>query len=453
MSNKSTLTEKPKKGTGPGNRGAAQLEVAKTIIRKRLKKPATDNVCACLFEEDMHFIRFSNNEVNRENLRKALNTLIVNVGYQGRIGNFQTNDLSEEGVAHAFARAYENAKLLPEDPEYMPAITKDEAAQARLYKLETHANTSGQRYDLLSRIFKEIGRNGLSCAGTLSSSFNRATTLNNLGVELSHEEQTLGLNVTAMTNSSSYKDSFLDTDLSRFDEQAFLRSLVEKTKLSENPQHLPPGRFTVVLSPRAVGELVMFMLWYNFDRKAIDEKRTAIFPRLGTRIADERIRIHVHPQHPDCPAFPFSPTDGRPAGSFDMIKDGMFVDGWYSRFYEKKTNVKEKGRWPSNVLFAGTDRSAEELIANVDDGFYVNSFWYIRLVDLMDGIFTGMTRDGVFLIKNGKLCGSVKNFRFNQNVFAMLMNVLAIGQTFRTEYGAFPFLTVKDFNFVSGTEF
>ncbi len=423
------------------------------IVREQLKNPVTDNVCACLFEEDTHHIRFSNNDVNRENLRKALTTLNVKVGHQGRIGNFQTNDLSEAGLKQAFTRAHENATLLPEDPEYMPAVTKEEAALAPLYKLDAKPGTNQDRYALLSRIFKELDRHGLTSAGSLVSSCVRATTLNNLGVELSHEEHSVALNVTAMTKSSSFKSTYLDKDLASFDEAAFLRSLVEKTKLSSDPQSLEPGRYTVVLSPQAVGELMMFLMWYNFDRKAIDEKRTAMFPRLGKKIADDRIHIHVAPRHPTSPAFPFSPSDGRPAGSFDMIKAGKFVDGWYTRFYEKKTNLAEKGRWPSNIVFEGTNVSEDDLVSKVEDGLYVNSFWYIRLVDLMDGIFTGMTRDGLFRIKNGKLTGSVTNFRFNQNVFEMLMNVVSIGKATRTDYGVFPFLTVKDFNFISRTEF
>ncbi len=458
MAKNSSSTPRTKKA--PGEKKAAkgssrntELSAAMETIRTRLKNPPTDNVCACLFEEDTHFIRFSNNEVNRENLRTALTSLVVNVGYKGRIGNFRTNDLSEAGVSHAFDRAHENATLLPEDPEYMPAVTKEEASHASLYTVKARETSSEECYDLLSRIFKVIDRNRLTSAGSLSSCFRRATTLNNLGVELSHEERALALNVTAMTGSSSFKETFLDTDLSRFDEDGFMRSLVEKTRLSENPKPLPPGRYTVVLSPRAVGELLVFLMWYNFDMKAIDEKRSAIFPRLGTKIADERIRIHADPRHPVCPAFPFSVTDGRPAGNFDMIRDGKFVDGWYSRFWEKKKEIAAKGRWPSNIIFDGTDVPETRLIEKIGDGLFVNSFWYIRLVDLMDGIFTGMTRDGLFRIKDGKLAGSVNNFRFNQNVFEMLMNTAEIGKEFRTDYGVFPFLTVKDFNFVSGTEF
>ena len=89
----------------------------------------------------------------------------------------------------------------------------------------------------------------------------------------------------------------------------------------------------------------------------------------------------------------------------------------------------------------------------MENGLYVNSFWYIRLVDLMDGIFTGMTRDGLFRIKDGKLAGSVNNFRFNQSVFDMLRNTTGIGKEKESAFTSIPPITVKDFNFVSRTEF
>ena len=92
-------------------------------------------------------------------------------------------------------------------------------------------------------------------------------------------------------------------------------------------------------------------------------------------------------------------------------------------------------------------------MAGGENGLYVNSFWYIRLVDLMDGIFTGMTRDGLFRIKDGKLAGSVNNFRFNQSVFDLLKNTAGIGKEKAMVYTSMPTITVRDFNFVSKTEF
>jgi len=92
-------------------------------------------------------------------------------------------------------------------------------------------------------------------------------------------------------------------------------------------------------------------------------------------------------------------------------------------------------------------------VKGVEDGLYVNSFWYIRQVDQMDAVFTGMTRDGLFRIKDGRLAGSVNNFRFNQSVFALLENTTDIGKEKGMVYASMPHITVKDFNFVSSTGF
>jgi len=141
---------------------------------------------------------------------------------------------------------------------------------------------------------------------------------------------------------------------------------------------------------------------------------------------------------------------------FDMIKNGKLARAWYSRYYAAKKGVQATGRYPANIIFKGTNKSVDKLISNVGSGLYVNSFWYIRLVDLMDGIFTGMTRDGLFRIKDGKLTGSVNNFRFNQSVFDLLRDTTEIGKEkslFSMACASMPPITVKNFNFTSKTEF
>ena len=98
------------------------------IIEKILKKPVTDHVVICYGKTRTQHIRFSNNSVSRENLFKLEEEVKVEVGYDGRTGVYKTNELSENGINHAVKKAYEAAKLLPKDPEYMPPVTKKEAA-------------------------------------------------------------------------------------------------------------------------------------------------------------------------------------------------------------------------------------------------------------------------------------------------------------------------------------
>ncbi len=423
------------------------------ILEKILKEPVTDHVVLSYEKAETHHIRFSNNSVNRENLFKLDEEVKAEVGYEGRTGAYKTNDLSEDGIKYAVKKAYEAAKLLPKDPEYMPPVTTEEARATKNFKPVFGEFTEEKKYGILRDAFGELKKAGLNSAGSLSTNPYTVAVYNNKGVRACHSNCYSVFSLTAMTGNSSFKDAHFSKDFSGYDGKAFVSDIIAKTRLSKDPAPLEPGKYTVVLSPSAVEELLMAFLWYNMDAKAIDEGRSALSKRPGARIADEAIHIYSRPDHEKSSLFPFSAGDAMPYIDFDMIRDGKLASPWYSRFYAGKKGVRATGRAPGSVIFKGTEKPLDTLISGVENGLYVNSFWYIRLVDLMDGIFTGMTRDGLFRIKDGKLAGSVNNFRFNQSVFDLLLNTAEIGKEKSMVFTSIPPITVKDFNFVSKTEF
>jgi len=96
----------------------------------------------------------------------------------------------------------------------------------------------------------------------------------------------------------------------------------------------------------------------------------------------------------------------------------------------------------------------EQLLAGVERGVLVTRLWYIRFVEPMTLLLTGMTRDGLFWIENGKIAHGLKNMRFNDSPLNLLKNIVALGKPVRAEtYAVVPPLVVKDFHFSSGTTF
>jgi len=429
------------------------MEAVRAAIEKILAEPVTDHVVIAVTGGDTHFVRFSGSAVNRENLQAPLREARVEVGYDGRTGVAKTNDTSEEGLRRAVARAHEAARLLPKDPEYMPPVTPAEAAGIKQLQQPFSPPSDEIKYGTLDRLFGDLRSAGLKAAGSLSVNPHYNEVYNSAGLRLAHAGCFSALAVTAMTGDSSFKDTFYSRDLADYAPDTFISGLMEKARLSANPAPLAPGKYTVVLAPAAVEELLLIFLRYNMNAKAMDEGRTALSSRRDKTIAAPGIRIYSRPDHPVTPC-PFSPADGAPYPEFDMIAGGRLALPWYSRYYAAQKGALATGRGaPGSVILAGTDRAAEELVKGVEDGLYVNSFWYIRQVDQMDAVFTGMTRDGLFRIKDGRLAGSVNNFRFNQSVFALLENTVDIGREKRMIYTSMPHITVKDFNFVSSTGF
>lgn len=436
------------------------MKELQTAIKNILNNPPCEHIVFAVFHKKMHFIRFSNNEVNRENLCDNELSLNIEVGYKNRTVKTSTDKFSEAEIRKSIDEAIESAKNMPEDPEYMPPVTKEEAASVKTNSGEEKTENIAERYNLLNDIFLEVKKAGLNSAGSLMSVTSTNEIYNTKGLALTHNSTESALNVTVMGTKGSYKDFYYSSDLKDFKKDIFIQNLIKMTKLTDKTLSAEAGKYKVVLGPAAIGELMMFFLYYNGDAKNTDEGLNELSLRREKPIAVKDVHLYCDPDNVHLKEnAPFDLTNGSPYIPFDIIKDGKFIRGFYSRYYAKKKNVQPSGDGLSyyggkqNIIFAGGAKTQEELISNVEDGLYINSFWYIRVVNSTGSVFTGMTRDGVFRIKNGKLCESVNNFRFNQNIFDMLKNIVEIGEEKNTEFGRMPCVTIKDFNLVSKTEF
>jgi predicted Zn-dependent protease len=146
-----------------------------------------------------------------------------------------------------------------------------------------------------------------------------------------------------------------------------------------------------------------------------------------------------------------------PLGRQVWIENGVLKQLNYSRFWARKQGTTPTGS-PSSTKIPGGTTTTEQMIAQTERGILVTRLWYLRQVDPRTILYTGLTRDGTFLIENGKISRSIRNFRFNESPLFMLNNLEAIGPARRlagTEAGGdvmMPAIKVRDFNFTSLSE-
>jgi predicted Zn-dependent protease len=239
------------------------------------------------------------------------------------------------------------------------------------------------------------------------------------------------------------------------------RRAIEKAAYTGPAVRLEPGKYTVILEPSAVSDLVNWMLWRMNARDA-DEGRSVFSrrgggTRLGEKLFQDGVTISSDPGDPVAPERTFG-TDGLPQRRIVWVQDGVLQNLIYSRFWAQEKN-REPVAWPSSFVMAGATTSMEEMIRATRRGVLVTRFWYIRLLDAQKLVLTGLTRDGNFLIEDGRIVAPALNFRFNESPVAVLGNVLAIGPSERTRSGeaedsviSAPPLLVKDFTFASASE-
>jgi predicted Zn-dependent protease len=234
----------------------------------------------------------------------------------------------------------------------------------------------------------------------------------------------------------------------------------------------------VILEPAAVLDIVGFMFW-DFAGQAILDERSFLNNRIGTKLFGENVDIDDDVAHPLQSGAPFD-GEGMRRQRVPLVEKGVVQRVVYARATAQKMKKSEfaskvgpiaptghgfllpneTGEMPANIVFGAptNPQSVDQMTASTERGILVTRLWYIREVDPYEKILTGMTRDGTFLIEDGKLAGGLRNFRFNESLIHMLSNVEAMGPLVRASGEesfdmVVPAMKVKDFNFTEVTKF
>jgi predicted Zn-dependent protease len=243
-------------------------------------------------------------------------------------------------------------------------------------------------------------------------------------------------------------------DWGRVDSAALGRISAQKAVASRNPGAIEPGFYTAVLEPQAVGDLIP-LLAGALNARTADEGRSAFSKpgggtRIGERIVDERVTLYSDPADPGLLGQPFD-NEGLPVGRTIWIDKGILRNLSYSRFWAQKQGKTPTGAPQAGGLaMTGGTRSTEELIAGCERGILVTHFFYVRSLEPRTVLYTGLTRDGTFLIEKGKITRALKNFRWNESPLLMLNRLEEIGRSEATAAGRLmPALRISRFDFSS----
>ena len=404
-------------------------------------------------------IRYARNNVSTAGLVDNA-SLSVQVAYGKKQGTATINEFDDKSLEKVVRRAEDLARLAPDNPEFVPAVGKQQYKSTQTFNAKTAAIDPDFRAQVAAYSIETCRKKNLVSAGFFTDRHSFETIANSNGV-FGHQEQTsLDFTCTVRTDdgrgSGWVKRSA--SDVARFDPREAADVAIEKALRSVEAKALEPGRYTVILEPAATSDLIGYML-SGFDARQADEGRSFLSKkgggtRLGEKLFDSQVNIWCDPWDKDVAVLPWDSSTMLPRERMHMIKDGKVAALDYSLFWAKKQGVRAIGA-PGNMIMGGTDKSTAELIANTKKGVLVTRTWYIRLVDPQSVLLTGLTRDGTFYIENGKIKHPIKNFRFNESPVTMLNNIEAIGKPQviagdEVQYSMLiPPMKVRDFNFTS----
>ena len=409
--------------------------------------------------------RFAGGEITT-----AGGTTDVSVAVTSTVGRRQatasTNILDDAGLRRVVEQAERLARLSPEDPELMPALGPQQYAAVSAYAPSTAELTPEARALAVERVFggvreaagaANVKADDLFVGGFLEASAGVASAVaTSRGLFAYHPATQVSLSTTVRTpdgTGSGYASAGA-TDWSRLDPAAIGRRAAQKGIASRNPQPIEPGMYTVILEPLAVADFLGPLLG-SFNARTADEGRSPFSKpgggtRVGERVADPRVTLLANPADPEILAAPFD-AEGLPARGVTWIENGVLKELNYSRFWARRQNREPTGG--GGLKMVGTSAGVDELVAGTPRGILVTRFWYIRFLDQRTVMLTGLTRDGTFLVENGRVTRSLRNFRWNDSPLLALNRIEAIGRAERVEAGrVLPSLKIRDFNFTSLSE-
>ncbi|MEP7347859.1 MAG: TldD/PmbA family protein, partial [Gemmatimonadaceae bacterium] len=447
---------------------------AEEIAKRALKNSPAEETRVSINSSARADTRFALNQVTTsgENHDTSV-TITAFVG--GRASSITTNRLDDASLAEAARQATEIAKLVPPNPERMPELGPQEypTPKERVISIPSPA----ERAQAAKKVTEQARAAGLVATGFIECRAGATALANSKGLFAYDSTAVVTMTATVRTTDGtgsgwacSDGDAFADIDAQQVGATA-----VDKAQKSQNPVAIEPGRYATILEPTAAGNLIQMITGAMQARNA-DEGRSFFSKsgggnKIGMKVVDERVTLLSDPEDSSSTNGGYD-GDGMPLEKVIWIENGVVKNLNYDRYWAQKQGVNPTrggggggfggggggGGGGRNLRMLGGTTSTADMIRSTERGILVTRFWYIRGVDPRTLVYTGLTRDGTFLIENGKVTRPVKNFRFNESPIFFLNNLEAIGPVVRINasenLGAggavyMPTIKVREFTFSS----
>ena len=405
------------------------VQEARELAKRVVALTAADAAEVLVAAESSSLTRFANNRIT-QNVSERNAQVSIRAVSDNRIGVASTNRLDDESLRATADSAVRAAAISPRDPSFPGLPGPVPVADIRRAAEATRAFDAEARAAAVGAIVAQSISRGLTVAGTVRAAEHTIAVANSLGVDVG--QALTGAQATVLSmgkDTGSGWASFLGTDASLLPAEALGSHAADLALRSADPGSLDAGSYAVVLAPEAVSNILDFLAYTGISAKAFSEGRSFLSDKLGTKIASDLVSIADDALAPHAMGTVFD-YEGQPRRRVQIIDRGVAVEPVTDSYWAAKLSRPNTGHalpapnaWgpmPMNLEMAAGDASLDELIGSVTHGVYVTRFHYVNVEDPITVTLTGMTRDGTFLIENGRLTRPLKNLRFTQSAIEAL---------------------------------
>jgi predicted Zn-dependent protease len=395
-----------------------------------------DQAEAVFLGSESGLTRFANSAIH-QNVAETQGKVYFRVIRGKKIGVASTNSLSRGDLKRAYRMAAKIARSQKENPDFVSLPGPATYPEVQTFNEATASLTPRQRATKVRTVIREAARKKCTVAGSYASGVDEVAVINTLGVSAYQAMTTVSLSVIAMGDDSSGYAEGLSRNVADVDAKAIARQATETAVRCANPEDLPTGEYEVILDPVAVAGLLEWMNYIGFGSKAMHEGTSFLARKIGQKITGATVSIHDDGTDPVGMAMPFD-FEGVPKQAVELITNGVARGVVYDSLWGTRAGVPStghaltpddagEGALALNLFMAGGESSRDDMISSVEEGLLVTRFHYINgFLDTPNAVLTGMTRDGLMRIKQGKIVGGAKNLRFTDSMLRAFETVKAM---------------------------
>jgi predicted Zn-dependent protease len=436
---------------------------AQKLIEKILSYSKADSAAVSLSGSNTKNLRFALNSVSTCGAVDSV-SVSISSNFGKKSGSVSITSIDDESLSNGVRQSEEIAKLSPDNEEFLPPPEKQSGyLDVKNYFEDTDSVTPENLAEKISYTLDKAIQNDLVSAGfsKVETEFSAIGNSNKLFAYNRSTNSAFSSTMRSKEGNGSSKVNRSYANIELLNVRKFSDKVISNALLSKNPQSHEPGKYVTILDNSAASDMLNNMIRYMSIRSA-DEGRSFFSEnsngnKIGQKLVSEKVDIYSDPQNELAPSAPFN-YEGIAVNKTNWFNEGVLENLYSSRFWAKKTG-SQYVPFPSNVIMNGTDKSVEDLISETETGIFVTRLWYIRSVDAKQMLLTGLTRDGVFLIENGKIKHPINNFRFNESPVNVMKNVIdmsvaekIVGSETGDSNIVVPALKLSEFNFSTISE-
>jgi PmbA protein len=446
--------------------GKAKIHDIFNFIISKNKKYSTH---ITLHSECSYLSRFANSSIH-QNVMETNTVITIKTTIGKRTGIAVTNNLNKKSLLNTLDQSVSIAHHEKEDPDLLKPLGRKKYTPVKTFYESTHLLSHKRRAKIVHEIIQKSApfrSFGALTTGTTEIALGNTNHLfaYNRGTD----------SILRLTLKGEHGSSFgqcAHRDINKLNHENVQKTVREKVQKAQNPKKQKPGHYTVLLTPEAVSDILIFLGYLGFNSLFHLDKMSCLTGKVGKRIFSKKCTLLDDPINPKGFAFPFD-FEGMPKKKITLVEKGTVRNLVYDRFTGKKLKKRstghftsrESGPLPLHLILKPGRTPYSQIVKNLKRGILITSLHYVNVVEPKSLTLTGMTRNGTFFIKDGTIAYPIKNMRFNQSLMESFKNILSISKESHlveggNSYGSrfpqgsiLPFLLIDNFNFTGITEF